>query len=87
MNANLQIDAKGEVKHCSRSENAELFRLAVGGYGLFGFVYSVTLRLVPRRKVERVVEVREIEGDFDKGGARHLDFLIYFANFGAVFRR
>jgi len=56
------IDAKGEVKNCSRNENHELFRLAVGGYGLFGFVYSVTLRLVPRRKVERVVEVREIEG-------------------------
>src|SRR2546425_866024 len=54
------IDAKGDLKSCSRTENPELFRLAIGGYGLFGFVYSVTLRLVPRRKVERVVQVRDI---------------------------
>ena len=40
----------------------ELFSLVVGGYGLFGVVYAVTLRLVPRRKLERVVEVRSIEG-------------------------
>jgi FAD/FMN-containing dehydrogenase len=56
------LDARGELLTCSRSENPELFRLAIGGYGLFGFIYSVTLRLVPRRKVERVVEVRDIEG-------------------------
>ena len=41
---------------------AELFRLAIGGYGLFGMITSVTLRLVERRKVERVVEVRSIDG-------------------------
>jgi FAD/FMN-containing dehydrogenase len=56
------VDARGTVRTCSRSENAELFRLAVGGFGLFGFVYSVTLRLVPRRKLERSVEVRDIAG-------------------------
>ena len=56
------LDARGELLTCSRSENPELFRLAIGGYGLFGFIYSVTLRLVPRRKVQRVVEVRDIEG-------------------------
>ena len=56
------LDATGDLKNCSRTENPEVFRLAIGGYGLFGFVYSVTLRLVPRRKIERVVEVRDIEG-------------------------
>jgi FAD/FMN-containing dehydrogenase len=56
------IDAKGDLHNCSRSENPELFRLAIGGYGLFGFIYSVTLRLVPRRKLERVVVVREVNG-------------------------
>ena len=54
------LDAKGELFNCSRAENPELFRLAIGGYGLFGFIYSVTLRLVPRRKLERVVQVRDI---------------------------
>ncbi len=56
------LDARGEIVVCSRTENPELFRLGIGGYGLFGFIYSVTLRLVPRRKVQRVVNVRGIEG-------------------------
>jgi len=56
------LTAKGELASCSRGENSELFRLAIGGYGLFGLITSVTLRLVERRKVERVVEVRPIDG-------------------------
>ena len=36
-------------------ENSELFRLAIGGYGLFGVVTRVRLRLMPRTKIERVV--------------------------------
>ncbi len=55
------LNAKGELVQCSRSENPELFKLAIGGYGLFGLVTSVTLRLVERRKLERVVEVRSVE--------------------------
>jgi FAD/FMN-containing dehydrogenase len=56
------LDAKGNLQNCSRTDNSELFSLAIGGYGLFGFIYSVTLRLVPRRKLERVVEVRDLDG-------------------------
>jgi FAD/FMN-containing dehydrogenase len=41
----------------SRTENAELFRLAIGGYGLFGLINTVTLQLVPRQKLRRVVEI------------------------------
>jgi len=51
------IDAGGDVLECSRTRNTELFRLAIGGYGLFGLIYSVRLRLAPRRKLERVVQV------------------------------
>jgi len=58
------VDSAGELRTCSRSEEPELFSLVIGGYGLFGVVYSVTLRLVPRQKLERVVEVRSIEGLF-----------------------
>jgi FAD/FMN-containing dehydrogenase len=54
------IDASGESRLCSRNENSELFRLAIGGYGLVGVIGSVTLRLMPRRKIERVVEIIEI---------------------------
>jgi len=56
------LDASGELRNCSRRENPELFSLAIGGYGLFGLIYSVTLRLVPRRKLERVVEIRDVDG-------------------------
>lgn len=55
------IDARGNAHTCSRTENAELFRLAVGGYGLFGAIATVKLRLAPREKIQRVVEVRMID--------------------------
>jgi FAD/FMN-containing dehydrogenase len=55
------IDAGGELRRCSREENAELFRLAIGGYGLFGPIVSVRLRLAPRHKVRREVAVLAID--------------------------
>ncbi len=57
----MLIDADGIPRKCSRLENPELFRLVIGGYGLLGIITSVTLRLAPRRKVERAVEVIEVE--------------------------
>jgi len=56
------VDAAGEVRRCSRTEEPGLFSLVAGGYGLFGIVTSVSLRLTPRRKLERVVEVRRRDG-------------------------
>jgi FAD/FMN-containing dehydrogenase len=56
------VDATGTAHVCSRTENPGLFQLVHGGYGLFGIVTSVQLRLVPREKVERVVEIRTIDG-------------------------
>ena len=55
------VDANGDMLRCSRTENAELFSLAIGGYGLFGVIYSVTLRLMPAHRVRRVVEITSIE--------------------------
>src|SRR5213080_904049 len=51
------INADGKSIRCSRDENNELFRLTTGGYGLFGLIDSVRLRLVPRQKLRRVVEI------------------------------
>jgi FAD/FMN-containing dehydrogenase len=64
------VDAAGEVRTCSRTENADLFALAVGGYGLFGAVYSATLRLERRTTLERVVELAEVDGLDDAFAAR-----------------
>src|SRR5712692_9883327 len=55
------VDATGTAHTCSRTENSELFRLVHGGYGLFGVVTSLRLRLAPRKKVERVVEIRTVD--------------------------
>jgi len=52
------VAADGSAKKCNRKENAELFALAAGGYGLFGIITAVGLRLVPRQKVRRHVEAR-----------------------------
>jgi len=51
----------GELRHCSRTKNAELFSLVVGGYGLFGVIASTTLRLTPRQRVRRLVDVLDLE--------------------------
>jgi hypothetical protein len=39
------VTPDGELRRASRDANPELFALAVGGQGLFGALYSVTLRL------------------------------------------
>ena len=49
------VDAFGAVRTCSRTENAEWFRMVLGGYGLFGIVARVRLKLRRRVKVRRVV--------------------------------
>jgi len=52
------MTADGEVKTASRTENPELFRSAIGGYGLFGVVLDVDLETtedVPcRMEVEKI---------------------------------
>jgi FAD/FMN-containing dehydrogenase len=65
----VMVDAAGMALTCSRTENPELFRLVHGGYGLFGIVTSVQLRLTLRQKLERVVEIRTVDdliAAFDK---------------------
>jgi FAD/FMN-containing dehydrogenase len=55
------IDASGEARTCSRNSNSELFRLVIGGYGLFGIISKVKLRLAPRRKLRRSVAFARVE--------------------------
>jgi FAD/FMN-containing dehydrogenase len=51
------LDAAGKTHTCSREENAELFGAAIGGYGLFGIITQIKLRLTRRFKVRRRVDV------------------------------
>jgi decaprenylphospho-beta-D-ribofuranose 2-oxidase len=52
--------ADGSVVHASRSENAELFRLAIGGYGMFGIILEVDLELVENSVYEQSSEILPI---------------------------
>ena len=61
------VTAAGDIVRCSREDNAELFRHVVGGYGLFGVVTAVTLRLVPRVKVRALRRAAR-----DRGAHRRL---------------
>lgn len=55
------VTAGGEVLLCSRSQHAELFSLAIGGYGLFGMIYAATLRLSPRQQLQRTVDIIDLD--------------------------
>jgi FAD/FMN-containing dehydrogenase len=55
------VDATGAMVSCSRTLNPELFSLVIGGYGLFGVIARVTLRLTRRHKVERLVTIADVD--------------------------
>jgi len=55
------VGPMGDVRTCTRDAHPDLFRLAIGGYGLFGVITRVRLRLRPRVKVRRVVALGETD--------------------------
>ena len=71
------IDGAGNLIRCDRERNAELFRLAIGGYGLFGVITTVDLRLMPAHCVRRAVEVTTIEKIGDRFEQRIADGFTY----------
>jgi FAD/FMN-containing dehydrogenase len=66
----LLVDANGDTRTCSRSENVELFHATIGGYGLLGVIAAVTLRLQRRYQLIRRVEIRDAHGLIDAFGRR-----------------
>jgi FAD/FMN-containing dehydrogenase len=71
------IDHTGAALQCDRVNNAELFRLVIGGYGLFGIVTSVRLRLWERKKVQRIVEIRDSKDIIQSFEQRIADGYLY----------
>jgi FAD/FMN-containing dehydrogenase len=71
------VGPDGALRRCARNENAELFRLAIGGYGLFGIIARVELRLRPRVKVRRVVVLGETITIADRFEERIHDGYLY----------
>lgn len=60
------VDPSGEIRTCSRDSDPDLFRVAIGGYGLFGVITRVRLKLRPRVKVRRVVELEQTAGIMER---------------------
>ncbi|MBC7771774.1 MAG: FAD-binding oxidoreductase [Pyrinomonadaceae bacterium] len=71
------MNVQGELVTCSRPANADLFRAAIGGYGLLGPIVDVTLRLAPRVKLRRVVRVIDIEDAVNAAQRRIDDGYLY----------
>ena len=65
------------IRRCSRTAHPELFRLAIGGYGLFGIISRVELRLRPRVKVRRVVALGRTTDIIDRFEERIRDGFLY----------
>jgi FAD/FMN-containing dehydrogenase len=51
------MKADGTIVRCSRSENAQLFALVLGGYGLFGVILDAELRVVANERYRLEMEV------------------------------
>ena len=71
------INADGKKINVSRNENAELFGLVIGGYGLFGVITEVDLRLSPRQKLKRHVEIINLSDFADKTSQRINEGYLY----------
>jgi FAD/FMN-containing dehydrogenase len=60
------VMADGTLMQCSRTENAELFSLAMGGYGLFGIIVELDVEMAPNMllqpKFERMAPEKFADG-------------------------
>jgi FAD/FMN-containing dehydrogenase len=74
------VDARGAARRAGREEHPELFRHVVGGYGLFGALYSLRLRLAPLSVLQRRVRPAGAEAAVEtleqaaRAGATYGDF-------------
>jgi FAD/FMN-containing dehydrogenase len=46
------LNHNGEILNCSRTENQELFSLVIGGYGLFGIILDIKLKIVDNEELQ-----------------------------------
>jgi len=63
------INAEGIIVTCSPQENAELFSLVLGGYGLFGVILDVELKLADNKMYtiqQRVIKSTDYITAFDE---------------------
>lgn len=71
------VTPTAEVVRCSRAEHPDLFRLVVGGYGLFGVIVRASLRLGPRLKLRRIVDIIDLDDAMNAVYRRVNDGCVY----------
>jgi len=71
------VTPEGELRRVSRQRERELFALNVGGYGLFGTIYSVTLRIATlARAVDRAARPEEMRPHPNQPARHTLELLL-----------
>lgn len=81
------MQADGTIVRCSRLENAELFSLALGGYGLFGVILDVDMHVVPNERYhlqQVVVPLEQALPTFDEIVTDDPDLAMVYARMGIV---
>lgn len=76
------MTADGTIVRCSRSENSELFSLALGGYGLFGIILDVELHVTTNARYhleQFVVPAAEALATFDEKVRDRADLQMVYA--------
>lgn len=81
------MQADGQIVTCSRVENRELFSLVLGGYGLFGVILDVELRVVPnaRYRMEQfLIPVNDALATYDEHITSRPDVEMVYARMSIV---
>ena len=79
--------ADGTIISCSRSENNDLFSLALGGYGLFGIILDVDLLVVANERLrleQHVVPIENALATFDQVIQESPDVSLVYARLNIV---
>ncbi|MFP6685450.1 MAG: FAD-binding oxidoreductase, partial [Polyangiaceae bacterium] len=81
------LKADGSIVRCSRTENPKLFSLVLGGYGLFGIILNVELRVVANKRYgleQIVVPAAEGLAAFDEQIRQRPDVAMVYARLSIV---
>ncbi len=74
--------ADGSVVQASRTENAELFHHALGGYGLFGIILDADIRLTKNElyaRENKTIPVAELPGFIKETITENQDYGLFYA--------
>jgi len=81
------MKADGQIVRCSRSENRELFSLALGGYGLFGIILDSKLRIRANERYrleQHLVPVGQALSTFDSKVKAKAELQMVYARMNIV---